>query len=362
MVGGILTAMGAKLMLINVMIVDDSLVVRGLLRRIIEKHCDLNVLTTCADGASAVQQYKTFSPDVVLMDVEMPIMNGIEAVRQICEHDPDARILMCSSLTHAMADATVRALDAGALDFVSKPTAQTVDGSSEFEDALIGKIRLLGQKSAEGEDAVKATLNTRDYTPISPSVIAIGSSTGGPKALTDMFAYIKAAPACPILITQHIPAGFSEQLAARIERVCGIRAVQATNGMALEKGVIYIAPGGQHMTVNAKSAPHIVLTDGPLVNFCRPSVDVMLQSIGQVYGKNILTLILTGMGEDGKQGCKFLRDLSPTNVVLVQNEASSVVWGMPKAVAAAGAAHAVHDLHQLAEHMNHMIAMKRGSS
>lgn len=345
---------------IKIMIVDDALIVRGLLRRMLEGVSDFEVVASCADGESAIHSYLALKPDVVLMDVEMPRLDGFEALKQIRALDKDARIIMCSSLTLDGAEMTQKVLAAGAMDYLSKPSTKTVDSSAAFQQQLVQKIRAYAKNAktciVEAPPLRKAAPKvSRQF----PSIIAIGSSTGGPKALSLLLSLIKRPLSCPVVITQHIPLGFSRQLADNLGRTTGHDVCEAQSDMPLESGRFYVAPGGSHLTVAGESAPVIRLSDAPAINFCRPSVDVMLRSVLDVYETDILTLILTGMGEDGKAGCAALVAKSSTNRVLVQNEESSVVWGMPGAVAKAGLAHEVLTIEKLADAVNHAMQQRK---
>lgn len=352
---------------IRVMLVDDAVVVRGLLRRILEREADMQVVASCGDGEAAVQQYPVQRPDIVVMDIEMPRMNGLDAVKHILRMDSDARIVMCSSLTRHGAEATLQALEAGALDYLGKPSAQTIEPGQDFGEALVGKLRALNKRnpavhtaaSASPAQAAIASAPTADILPaLRPEVVAIGASTGGPKALAQLLScWRDNPPDCPILITQHMPAGFTQQLAANLSRATGMDVREAEDGMPLRNGQACLAPGGRHLTLTREgnTPPQMRLSDAPPVHFCRPSVDVMLNSLPLIYSRGILAIILTGMGEDGKDGCRTLRASSAENIVLVQDEASSVVWGMPGAVAKAGYAHAIMPPEGIAAQVTHLL-------
>lgn len=359
-------------MLTRVMLVDDSVVVRGLLRQIIEKDPALQVVATAINGKNAIEQYQKNRPDVVLMDIEMPEMTGIEALKHILAIDPDAKIIMCSSLTQSGAAMTMTALQLGAIDCLAKPTSSTVEKGGSFESQLLIKLRGLGKKVDEqtAENAKKSKIpafgHVDDKAPIvlrpypssisRPQVLAIGSSTGGPKALTDVLSSINKNMDIPILITQHMPPGFTKLLAENLEKHAGIPAHEGANEMLIKPGNIYVAPGGKHMTIEKRtSGKFIVLDDGPMVNHCKPAVDVMFRSILKAYGNNILSLILTGMGEDGMNSAREIVDADPKNILVAQDRESSVVWGMPGAAARAGICHSVLPLGQIPGALNQLI-------
>lgn len=360
---------------VQVLLVDDSAIVRGMLRNIIEQDKDLAVISTAGNGKIGVEQYKKLHPHVVVMDIEMPEMDGLTALREILAFDPEARVIMCSSLTQSGAAATIKALGIGAADCMAKPTSTSIDRSQSFEEGLLHKIKALGQAKAMANPAqthatapVKrpATSYTlRDYPAslavFQPQVLAIGSSTGGPKALTTVLSALNTAlPLPPILITQHMPAGFTKMLAESLEKASGLPAHEAEQDMLVKPKTIYVAPGGKHMVVEKRtSGIFIALNDGPPVNFCKPAVDVMMDSILRTYQTGILSVILTGMGSDGAEACRRVVEASPKNILLGQDEATSVVWGMPAAVAKAGICHGILPLEGIAPALNKLMIGQR---
>ncbi|WP_435641130.1 protein-glutamate methylesterase/protein-glutamine glutaminase [Micavibrio aeruginosavorus] len=359
---------------VRVMLVDDSVVVRGLLRNIIEKHDDLNIVAAAADGQTALRDYRTHRPDIVLMDVEMPHMDGLSALREILSHDPEARVIMCSSLTQSGAETTYQALHIGAVDCLAKPSSKSIDRGLSFEQELLLKLRTLGRNAgrrasaparmptAAPEPRVQkpgaevALRRMPDHLPPNfPLALAIGASTGGPKALVEFLASVDKGMMLPIFITQHIPPGFSRFLAENIERKTGFPAHEAEEGMLISPGHVYIAPGQKHMGVHKGIPKRIALTDGPPVNFCKPSVDVMLDSLEQAYGGHLLTVILTGMGADGHLSSRRMVVDGAHNILIAQDEESSVVWGMPGAVAKDGICHAVLPLSRIGSIVNKLV-------
>jgi two-component system chemotaxis response regulator CheB len=358
------------------MLIDDSVVVRGLLRSIIERDGGFEIVGTSPDGLRGVQDYKSLQPDIAIMDIEMPNMDGLSALKEILAFDPDARIIMCSSLTQSGAQVTVEALRIGAVDCLAKPSSATIDRGQSFEDNLLSKLRALAKAPKPGHTdaaeraapAVKATLASPrvltqdDLLPLPPALpnnfplaLAVASSTGGPKALGEFLKGLNKKIALPVFITQHIPAGFSRFLAESLEKNTGFTVYEAEDGMVVTPGHVYVAPGGKHMGVAPGAPKKIVLIDTPPVNFCKPSADVMIDNLAEHYGSALLTVVLTGMGSDGRDAIERLVAMNRNNIVLAQDEPSSVVWGMPGAVVQSKLAHAVLPLAELSSAANQLI-------
>lgn len=358
----------------NVMLVDDSVVVRGILREIITRDPRYVIVATCSDGQQGVDGYKRHKPDIVILDIEMPEKDGLTALKEILQFDRDARVIMCSSLTTSGAESTIEALRIGAVDCLAKPTSKTVERSDAFQDKLMRALDAFAKaptKTRAEHDAthphVSAIHKALDdeniqLTPYPitfpnsfPLALAIGSSTGGPKALIDVISGLNKKLSLPIFITQHIPEGFSKFLATNIQKHTGFPTHEAEQDMIIEAGHIYLAPGGMHMGIKPGAPKRIALLDVPPENFCKPSVDVMLRSVSEVYGKGLLTVILTGMGSDGKKAVELLGNESPHNIIIAQDKPTSVVWGMPGAAAHTGKCHAVLPLDKIAPAINKLV-------
>lgn len=351
---------------LRVMIVDDSAVIRGMLGRILETEPDVEVVGSFVNGEQAVKNANKVMPDLVLLDVEMPVMDGLTAIPKILEQWPDTNIVMCSSLTEKGASVSIKAMALGAVECLVKPSSvQDSGSSSDFKNLLLNLARVLrnkklGKNSNESAvlsstgPAVKAQaahdkITLRNIPPAfqKPDIIMIGSSTGGPQALFEVLAHFKDSKV-PIIITQHMPPTFTKILAEHVQQKTGIPTHEGEKGMVIKLGNIYIAPGGFHMVFRKESpiSPiEIDLDDGPVVNFCKPAVDPMFQSALKVYGTRALGIILTGMGHDGINGARTL--VEEGGCLIAQDEASSVVWGMPGAVATAGLCHAVMPLKEI---------------
>jgi len=363
---------------IRVMIVDDAVVVRGLVSRWVGEEPGLKIVASLRTGREAVDQLLRHEPDVVILDIDMPDLNGIEALPLLLEKRRDLVVIMASTLTRRNAEISLRALSLGAADYVPKPaTNREVTTSASFRRELIEKVRQLGRRrrrSAEarariveaapgglarpkialaGAPAIAPShghstdFKLRPFALTPPRALLIGSSTGGPQALTALIA--RLAPVierAPVLITQHMPPTFTTILAEHLGRASGAPAREADDGEPILPGRIYLAPGGRHMKVARRdSQPVISLDDGPLINFCRPAVDPLFSSAAPVWGVALLGVILTGMGSDGTHGAEDVAAAGGS--VIAQDEATSVVWGMPGAAANAGVCSAVLPLEEI---------------
>ena len=323
---------------LRVMLCDDSETTRAILRRLIESEPGIRVVHQAADGRAALDALAASRPDVVLLDLEMPVMDGMTALPLILKAAPRAAVIVASALTQRGAKAAIAALAAGAADYVPKPQG-AAGGAADptFKAELIAKIRGWARmKRRETIGAARPAAPPRVGAPsrFRPALVAIGSSTGGPQALA---ALVKRMPrlSVPVVLVQHMPAGFTTMLAEHLGRIGPHRCAEAMDGEALEPGRIHVAPGDRHLLVEASPAGlRARLTTDPPVNFCHPAVDPMLRSAVSAVGGRLLAVILTGMGHDGLEGCRAVAAAGGT--VLAQDEPSSVVWGMPGAVARAG--------------------------
>lgn len=362
---------------ITVMLVDDSSVIRGALGRILGAVDGVRVVNSVSDGQSAVNIVGGMKPDIIILDIEMPVMDGLTALPKILQSSPQSKVIMFSSLTEKGATVTMEAMRLGAVECLVKPSSgQDVGIGSQFQTQLLDLIRnLVPEKSPKTKPAVTNTTSgggqMATSTPIiksgapidlrplhtayngKPAILAIGSSTGGPQALFNVLKHCKGLD-IPIIITQHMPATFTRILAEHIQQHTGIEAHEGAEGMAIESGKAYVAPGGKHMLFSlADGKLTIKLDDGPQVNFCKPAVDPMYESIIGYYGQKVLGVILTGMGHDGLGGGKILAEKNGR--LIAQDEASSVVWGMPGAVASAGICNEVLPLDEIGPKIRHII-------
>ncbi len=348
----------------KVMVVDDSAVIRGLLSKKLSSDPAIEIVASADNGARAVNYMEKGNIEVVVLDIEMPVMDGLTALPKLLKIDPNVKVIMASTLTQANAQISMKALALGATDYIPKPSAtRELHSGSDFGRELVDKVKSLGDayrskfaQAAGGEPSslrgkIKqpsrfagqtsdSGITLRKSMPRQIRALAIGSSTGGPPALLDLLRDVKGELDLPIFITQHMPPTFTTILAEHIKTTSGMECAEAIDGEIVESGRIYVAPGDYHMTIQVVKGQKIIrLNQNPPVNFCRPAVDPMLSSIAQVYGRSVLVVILTGMGRDGLEGGQEVVNAGGT--VIAQDVSTSVVWGMPGAVAEAGLCSAV---------------------
>ena len=339
----------------RVLIVDDAVVVRKTLSDAISRDAGLEVAGTACNGRFALTKFPLLKPDIVLLDIEMPEMDGLETVRELRKLDRLVPIIMFSTLTEHGASATLEALSLGATDYVTKPSNTDMAGTLDtVSHDLIPRIRALchlpeAPAAAAGSEllarpVVRTSQKPQLLTPV--QVVAIGVSTGGPDALAHVLPTLPANLPVPVVIAQHMPAIFTTMLAARLAAKSSLPVRECKSGEPLAAGCAYIAPGDFHMIVSSEGGVACLRThQGPKENYCRPSVDVLFRSVAQVYGGRTLAVVLTGMGQDGLKGCELLGGLGAR--IVVQDEASSVVWGMPGFVARTGLADKIVPLDQI---------------
>ena len=325
---------------LRVMLCDDSQAMRTSLARLLESDPIIRIIAQVGDGEAALRVLETMppaqQPDVILLDLEMPVMDGMTALPLLLARRPRPVVIVASALTQRGASQAMAALRAGAADYLPKPsTAMGGLRDSAFQAELLAKVKGWARIGRQPDFPL-----TRPgaVAGLQPRAIAIGASTGGPQALAQFVKRLPRQLHLPVLITQHMPAGFTAMLAQHLNGLGGPSCSEARDGEALRPGHILIAPGNHHMMFRpgGSGAVHVQLSSSPQENFCRPAVDPMLRSLATIYGRGLLAIILTGMGQDGLLGCQAVARAGGT--VLAQDEASSVVWGMPGAVAKAGLA------------------------
>jgi len=348
---------------ISVMVVDDSAIVRGLITRTLNADPRIEVVASCSNGEMAVVQAGKRALDVIILDIEMPVMDGLTALPKLQRVNPGARIVMASTLTQRNAAISLRAMALGAADYIAKPTTDRLNANETFHRDLIQKVIALGQTKrpmrapdASSRPPVPSPVITRGGMMRQPRIIAIGSSTGGPQALLTLLGSLSPSVTCPIVIAQHMPATFTTVLAQHIERASGRPCTEAANGMEIKPGRIYLAPGDYHFEIVRAGAGFAAkLSQTPAQNFCRPSVDPLFHSVAQLFGAESCAVMLTGMGADGCGGAKAIAATGAP--VIAQDEATSVVWGMPGAVAQAGICSAILPLPKIAGHLVSLFEM-----
>jgi two-component system chemotaxis response regulator CheB len=333
---------------VRVLVVDDSPTVRAVFARLIEAEADLEVVSSEESAESALAALLRTSPDVILLDLDMPGMGGLDAMPRMIELAAPARILVVSSLTVRGAEQTLAALSLGAADTLAKPKPGQFD--KEYRDTLLRKIRLLGRvaRRVREKSVPPAQPQLRPHPKELPHLIAIGASTGGIHALGQLLSALSPRVQLPILVTQHLPGSFMDPFVRQLRSASGRPAVVACEGMSIDRGKIIVAPGEAHLTLAADGDGTTIvrLQDGPVASGCRPSVDPMFESCARIYGAHALGVVLSGMGRDGADGAE--RIVRAGGTIMAQDAASSAVWGMPGAVATAGLASALLPPEQIA--------------
>ncbi|HEX8627775.1 MAG TPA: chemotaxis response regulator protein-glutamate methylesterase [Catenuloplanes sp.] len=383
--------------MVSVLVVDDSVVMRRLITEALAQDAGISVVGTAPNGRVALQKIDQLSPDVVTLDIEMPVLDGLATLRELRPRHPRLPVIMFSTLTAAGAGATLDALAAGASDYVTKPAnaGSVKESMQSVREQLIPRIHALSgagtstpARPAAGR-ALRVPAPTRppaaaprfSFPPAVPGlagpavpagrpsvprrttpveVIAVGCSTGGPDALSRILQELPGTLPVPVVVVQHMPPMFTRMFAERLNRTSALTVVEATDNQPLRPGTVYLAPGDFHLSVTRRGAAVVTrLESGPPENFCRPAVDVLFRSVAHHYRGNVLAVILTGMGQDGRRGAEVLRAAGAE--ILAQDQATSVVWGMPGAVVNAGLADDVLPLSAISRHLSTRLA-SRGSA
>jgi two-component system, chemotaxis family, protein-glutamate methylesterase/glutaminase len=348
---------------LRIMIVDDAVVVRGLFSRWVAAEPDLEVVASLRSGLDALREFERVNPDVVVLDVDMPGLDGIAALPRLLEKKRGLVVIMASTLTRRNAEISLRALALGAADYIPKPSVH--GDSGDFRRELIEKIRQLGGRAKSlrlvGSRAVRpnSSFALRPMPFAKPGVLLVGASTGGPQALE---AVLKQMPdvlaSAPVLITQHMPPTFTAILAEHLGRVVSAPVSEGKDGEPVLAGHVYLAPGGHHMRVTRRNGVAVLsIGDDAPVHFCKPAVDPLFSSAAEVWGGKCLALVLTGMGHDGLAGARDV--VGAGGAIVAQDEPTSVVWGMPGQVAQAGLCSEVLPLPEIAPRLKHLFAGDR---
>jgi len=330
----------------NILIVDDSTVFRGLTRKIIESSFNVQKVNTASNGQKALDLLEKDFYDLVFLDVEMPVLDGIKTAPLITEKYPKTKIVILSAMTIEEASKSIPAISHGGIDFVRKPSgANLTENQDSLRKQIIEKVQTLTGENLLSDEKVSTNLSLRDLPNnfLGAKALCIGCSTGGPTALIKLLSQMHKPISIPIFIVQHIPVNFAETLAKRISETIKTPTLVAQDNQEVVAGNIYIAPGDFHMEVVKKEKKlFISLNQNPPENFCRPAVDVLFRSLANIYPNSLLSIILTGMGEDGKKGAEVI--VENGGILLAQDEESSTVWGMPGAVAKAGLCHFIGNI------------------
>lgn len=322
---------------IRVLIVDDSSVVRRILKTVLLSDPDFNLVGAGCDGKEGIELALKLKPDLVILDVDMPIMNGLEVLAELKQQNPELPIIMFSSLVQKGSLITLDAISLGADDYYCKPSTSSPEETIELlKKDLLPRMKAVFKKNQSSSgvydlpQAVKK-IHKQVVKSVTPKILAIGISAGGPEALKVLLMALPSPFPVPAIITQHMPAGFTKSLADHLNTQTRHAVTEAVDGETLVNGKFLLAPGDYHMVIEPSLAGNKVrLNQGPAENYCRPAVDPMLRSVAKVYGSSALTVIMTGMGQDGLEGCKVIHKAG--GKILVQDKTSSVVWGMPGSV------------------------------
>jgi two-component system chemotaxis response regulator CheB len=345
----------------RVIVCDDSLAIRGAIARMLEADPGIHVVARVANGQAALDEIKRTPADVLVLDIEMPVMDGMTALPLLLRADPGLRVIMASTLTTRGADIALRALRLGAADYLPKPRSIGAVSDTTFRRDLIEKVKGLARLRRRAAmparpSAPAPALKLRPAAPTPPRLLAIGSSTGGPQALFTLMQGLGPTLKVPAVLTQHMPPTFTPILAQHITKLGGLPCTEAADGEPLVAGRLYLAPGDRHLLVEqARGALRARLSNDQPENFCRPSVDPMLRSASAACDGRVLVAILTGMGSDGLAGTR--RVIEAGGTAIAQDEATSVVWGMPGAVAQAGLCNAVLPLPRIAAKLLELLRM-----
>jgi two-component system chemotaxis response regulator CheB len=349
---------------VKVLLVDDSAVIRGLMSKALSADSAIEIAGTAGNGAMAINMAKDMHPDVIVLDVEMPVMDGITALPELLRVSPDSKIIMASTLTAGNANLSFKALSLGATDYLTKPSSKFGSEVDIFYRDLISKVKVLGNRKqvsrVQRAAAVKpSSAQKPDNIPLHVTgvkALAIASSTGGPQALIALFESLKGhLRHIPIFITQHMPPTFTTILADHLSKIGGRNCVEVKGGERPVAGSVYIAPGDFHLIPELNADDQVILniTKDPAENFCRPSADPMLRALSRIYGKKLVVVVLTGMGQDGLLGSKTVVENGGS--VIAQDEASCVVYGMPKAVVESKLCRAVLPLTEIGQYLIQQI-------
>lgn len=338
---------------IKVAVVDDSAFMRKVISDELNSQNGIDVVAKFRNGKELIDLYDKYKPDIITLDIEMPVMNGLETLKALNENNIDCPVIMLSSLTSENSVHTMECLALGATDFIEKPTANMITNGNIFKDALIEKITaiVLNKKRSIKNGKESITYNNEKAISKSVDAVVIGASTGGPRALQYVLTDIDKNIGVPIFVVQHMPRGFTKAFADRLDTICGLNVVEAEDGMKIEKNTIYIAKGGYHMVLNNNK--YISLNEEPSIWGVRPAVDKLFNSAAEVYGGNLLSVVLTGMGRDGARGTEVIKDKG--GITISEDESTCTIYGMPKVAYETGKVDMVLELPLISKKINSIL-------
>lgn len=335
----------------KVLVVDDSIVMRRIISDLISQDSEMEVVGTAKNGAEAIERVRALNPDVITMDIEMPVMDGLTALQHIIADSPRP-VVMLSSMDKRQADITLKALEMGAVDFIPKTSGALSLDLERISGTILEKVKAAAKAKVDFARPPVRGIVPIDMPALNGEwIVVIGASTGGPKALPEVLAHLPGNLPAAVLVVQHMPEGFTRSFAERLNWSSPLEVKEAEDGEEIKHGTVYIAPGNRHMTIQGTK---IHLEDGPKVNFVRPAVDVLMKSVAAVYGPRTVGVILTGMGADGAEGMKAIKEYGGKTIV--QNEETCVVYGMPKAVVDRGAADRIVPLEDISDNIVVMLS------
>ncbi|MGN8644979.1 protein-glutamate methylesterase/protein-glutamine glutaminase [Gracilibacillus sp. HCP3S3_G5_1] len=335
----------------RVLVVDDSAFMRKMISNILHSSVYLEVVATARNGKDALQKVIELKPDVITLDVEMPVMDGISTLKEIMVKAPTP-VVMLSSLTKSGADKTIEAMSYGAVDFIAKPSGSISLNIADIQREIIQKVENASRANYKFLVNASTTITPKSYKPISSNrpIVAIGSSTGGPRALQEIITKLPANYPSPVVIVQHMPKGFTKSLAERLDKLSKVKVKEVEDGDVIENGNVYLAPGGNQFRVKEiRNKLYAEVKKEKPVNGHQPSVDVLFESIAQIQNCHPLAVILTGMGSDGSNGMVQLKKKHPRTIAISQSKETCVVYGMPQAAVKTSLVDYVEDLDRISQ-------------
>lgn len=345
---------------IKVVVVDDSALMRKIISDMLNEEEDIEVIKTCKNGQDLINNIDNLKPDVITLDVEMPILDGIGALRELKTKGYNIPVIMLSSVTQEGSIQTIESLRLGAFDFVPKPSGSISLDIEKVKQLLVEKIRAVPlckrnvhSKIVRKPIETKVKRETKRVSNVKPSAVVIGASTGGPKALFNVITELPSDLGVPVFIVQHMPKSFTKVFAERLNGNSKLKVIEAEDGMKIEKNVVYIAKGGYHMEISKNK--HISLNEDPSVWGVRPAVDKLFESATKVYGEKIVSALLTGMGKDGAKGTELIKDAG--GITIAEDESTCVIYGMPKAAYSTGKVDYMLPLHKIS---NKIVELVKG--